>query len=69
MTVADMVRIASACDLKLESIRIEAPRFINEITTFIDEIPAFWHILGKNHPSLGADELFSGMYHIVFRAM
>jgi hypothetical protein len=29
-------------------------------------VDGFWELLRARHPSLGAEELFSGMIHIVF---
>lgn len=66
-TVSDMVRIASNYDLLPVTIITEPFRGLKKAIKCAKEIDNFWDIVEENHPSLSADEMFSGMYHILFR--
>ena len=67
LSVSDMVQIANTKGLRLHSVRCEAPRFASELQHIVEHIPNFWQIIKRNYPTLGAEELFSGMYHILFK--
>ena len=66
-TVPDMIQIAKDENFLPLIIITEPPRYLKKITNFISEIPNFWEIIRKNFPKLGADEVFSGMHHIILR--
>jgi len=49
------------------AIIVEPSRQIADTQKLISDVPGFWDILRDNHPSLGADEVFSGIHHILLR--
>ena len=66
-SVSDMVRIAHEKGFVVHGIQVEAPRYANAVAQYIYHIDSFWKTVWENYPRLGADELFSGMVHILFR--
>jgi hypothetical protein len=66
MTVHEMVTEAQKNNFMFKTVHFEAPRYIQKIFRYPDEIDGFWELTRERHPSLGAEEIFSGMIHIVF---
>lgn len=67
LTVSDMVRIARKYGFVMLGIVNEPTRHIDKVCHFVDDVEHFWDIVFKNHPRVSAEEIFSGMYHILFR--
>ena len=67
VTVSEMIRIARNHNFLPVVIITEPTRYIETVAKFIDDIDGFWEIIGENYPGLGAEEILSGMYHILFR--
>ena len=65
-TVSDMVRIARDYGFVPIVFICEPTRYINTVVQFIDEVDGFWKMVEENHPGVGADEIFSGIYHVLF---
>ena len=51
----------------LHGIKIEPPKYREKVFGRINDINNFWLILKTNFPSLNLEEMFSGIYHIVFK--
>jgi hypothetical protein len=66
-SVPDMVRIAADHGFEPVLVISEPPRYLQQVLPFIRHVEGFWDIVRKRYPNVGADELLSGMYHIVFR--
>ena len=66
-TVNEIVKIANSQNLDLIFISNEANRYKNKIFDKIKEKKNFWEIVWKNFPRVSAEELLSGMYHIVLQ--
>lgn len=66
-SVSDMVRIAATEGLEPVLVAAEPPRYISKVLPFIRDIDGFWDIVRRNYPSVSADEILSGMHHLVFR--
>ena len=66
-TVSDMVQIAGKFDLIPVAVICEPTRYIDEVYRFTQEVENFWDIIRENHKQVGVEEIFSGMYHILFR--
>ena len=66
-TVGEMVKIASMHGFSLQGIKYEPPRYAKKVFKYANIIDNFWEIVHENYPRLGADELFSGMTHILFK--
>jgi len=66
-TVSDLLRSARAHGLVPFAILNESPKYIGVVTRFIDEVGGFWEIVNENYPGLSAEEMFSGIYHILLR--
>lgn len=64
-SVSDMMRIANEKGFIVHGVQVEAPRYAKTVSQYIKEIPNFWATVWKNYPRVGADELFSGMIHIL----
>ena len=67
ITVSQMIKLARDYDFVPVSILSEPPRYIDTVYNFTEDVDGFWNIVQDNFPELSADELFSGIYHIVFR--
>ena len=66
-TVSQMVKIARKHKFMPLVIIAEPTRYIDTVAKFIDDIDNFWGIVESNYPYVGAEEVLSGMYHILFR--
>ena len=66
-TVSDMIEIAYDSGFYLHGIKIEPPKYREKVFGKINDINNFWLILKTNFPSLNLEEMFSGIYHIVFK--
>ena len=66
-TVSEMVKIASKHGFAMQGIKYEPPRYAKNVFKYSNIIENFWDIVHENYPRLGADELFSGMTHILFK--
>ena len=66
-TVSEMVKIARDYGFVPIAIICEPTRYINTVAQFIDEVDGFWEIVWDNHQRVGAEEVLSGMYHVLFR--
>ncbi len=66
MTIHEMVEVARTNNFVMKTVHFEAPRYIQRIIRFPEEVDGFWELLRARYPSLGAEEVFSGMIHIVF---
>jgi len=66
-SVSDMLKIASTHGFVPKTLMIEPARYVDRVLPFIGKIPKFWEILQSQYPNVSVEELFSGMYHIVFR--
>jgi hypothetical protein len=66
-TVSDMIKIAYDSGFYLHGIKIEPPKYREKVFGKINDINNFWLILKTNFPSLNLEEMFSGIYHIVFK--
>ena len=67
VTVSEMVKIARNNNFVPIVLISEPTRYIDSVYKFIDDIDGFWEIIRGNFPDVGTEELFSGMYHILFR--
>lgn len=66
-TVSDMIRIARDAGFVPISVIAEPPRYLDEAARKIEDVPGFWEMVRENHPGVPAEEVLSGMYHIVLR--
>lgn len=66
-TVPDMVRIAQSYGFLPKVIVTEPFRNIEQAQRYLNDLPGFWERVNRNFPSVGADEVFSGMHHIVLQ--
>ena len=66
-SVTDMLRIAEENGFSPIGIQIEPPRYLKTVVPFLKEIDTFWDIVWQNYPRVSAEELFSGIYHIVLQ--
>ena len=66
-SVSDMVRVAAEYGFTPLGIRVEPHKNIDRLATFVHSIDSFWDIVRSNYPSVSADEILSGMHHIVFK--
>jgi SAM-dependent methyltransferase len=66
-TVSGLLRHARTHGLVPFAILNESPRYIATVAKFIDEVPDFWAVVNDNYPDLSAEEMFSGIYHILLR--
>jgi hypothetical protein len=67
LSVPDMVRIALSEGFEPLLVVAEPPRYLSKVAPMIKSIPEFWPLVRKNYPSVGADEILSGMHHVVLR--
>lgn len=67
LSVPDMVRIALSEGFEPVLVAAEPPRYLSKVAPLIGDIPDFWKIVRKNYPSVGADEILSGMHHVILR--
>ena len=66
-SVSDMIKIGNKYNFILEGIKIEPTRYRKKVYKFTKEIKNFWEILHKNYPNISAEEVFSGIYHIILK--
>ncbi len=66
-SVSDMLRIARQHGWVPAMVITEPPRYIDRVLPLIDEVEGFWDIQRQVSPNVGAEELFSGMYHVMLR--
>jgi hypothetical protein len=65
-SVSDMLRIAAEAGFGLRLLVIEPPRYLPQVVPYIDEVDEFWEIKRSVYPEVSTEELFSGIYHVVF---
>jgi hypothetical protein len=65
-SVSDMLRIAAEAGFGLRLVVIEPPRYLPQVVPFIDEVDEFWEIKRSIYPEVSSEELFSGIYHVIF---
>lgn len=66
-SVSDMIKIANKYNFQLHGIKIEPPKYKDIVFNFINDIENFWNIIGENFPKISSEEVFSGIYHIIFK--
>ena len=66
-TVDDLIKYFTENNFTVHSIINESARYQNEVTKLIKEVPFFWKNIKKNYPNVSYQELFSGVYTIVFK--
>ena len=49
----------------MRAIQIEKPKYSNKTIEYINDVNNFWNIVWKNYPRASAEEILSGIYHIV----
>lgn len=64
-TVNELITIAQSNGFALKGIQIDKPKHLNRTIKYIKKIKNFWNIIWKNYPRVSADEVLSGIYHIV----
>jgi SAM-dependent methyltransferase len=67
--VPELVRMAQRQGFAPHAIINEPLRNFSEFQGFTEVVDDFWNIVRENWPGLGADEMFSGRYHIVLRRL
>jgi len=67
VTVPEMVKIARNHNFVPIVLISEPTRYIDSVYKYIDDVDKFWEIINKNFSDVGAEEVLSGMYHILFR--
>ncbi len=66
-SVSEMLKIAQKFGLFPISIVAEPARFISKVAPYTNKINGFWKKVSENYPDISTEELYSGMYHIVFK--
>lgn len=66
-TISQMVEMAGRNGFVLQALTNEPMRNAAKILPLQDQVPNFWEIIRRNHPTVSADEMFSGRYHVLFR--
>jgi hypothetical protein len=69
MTVSDMIRSAGKAGFVPVAVISEPTRYVNQVYSFLDHVEDFWQIVSRNFPGIGAEELLSGMYHVILRKL
>ena len=64
---SDMVKIAKEFGFILYGMKIDTPKHSSKTFEFINDIDQFWEIIQTNYPNLNAQEMFSGIAHIIFK--
>lgn len=64
-TVNEFLTICQNHGFVLKGIQIEKSRNSIKTSEFIKDIKNFWSIVWKNYPRVSAEEVLSGIYHIV----
>ena len=66
-TVGQLVNFAVSSGFSLLSVSCTSPRYISNSTKFYRSIPDIYDTVRCNYPHVTSEELFSGIYHIVFK--
>lgn len=66
-TMSQLTGIARRHGFILHLSITEPNRNLSRYHCFIDEVPEFWEIVRRNHPTVSVDEMFSGRCHVMFR--
>ncbi|MDH3912879.1 MAG: hypothetical protein OEU09_16455 [Rhodospirillales bacterium] len=66
-TMSGLVKIAYEHGFLPVTIINEPLRNLAEFHRLAESVEGFWDMARENYPDLGAEEMFSGRYHIVFR--
>lgn len=69
VTVSGMIQLAADLGFLPIAVIVEPSRHLLKTQSFIGGIDGFWEMIGENFPSVGAEEMFSGIYHILFRSV
>lgn len=64
-TVNELLSIAQKRGFFMRAIQIEKPKYSNKTIEYINDVNNFWNIVWKNYPRASAEEILSGIYHIV----
>ncbi len=67
MAVSQMVQVANKHGFIPVAVLAEPPRYMEQVAGYAEQIPHFWETIHENYPHVPAEEVFSGMYHILFR--
>lgn len=65
--MSDMMMMAQNNGFEMFAVINEPMRHIGRAQKLIGLIPDFWRLIHANWPSVSAEEMFSGRYHIVFK--
>ena len=63
--VSRMIRLAQKEGFLPLAIIVEPSHHVARTAAFVSHVDGFWEIVRENYPEVGADELFSSMYHIL----
>lgn len=66
-SVTNMLTIAQESGFLVQGIQYEAPRYGNRVFPFTEDVDGFWDIVWENYPRLSAEEVFSGIVHLVLK--
>lgn len=65
-TISDMLRRAQEHGWLPVVVLSEPPRYLKQAVAGLEDIPGFWNIVWSHYPHLSVDEVFSGIYHLIF---
>lgn len=68
-TLSGLLQIALRHGFYTHTVVNEPLRNTAQIQPLVNEVPNFWNLVRANHPTVAADELFSGRYHLLFRRL
>lgn len=68
-TLSGLLQIALRHGFYTHTVINEPLRNTAQIQPLVNEIDCFWDLVRANHPTVSADELFSGRYHLLFRRL
>lgn len=66
-SVNELLIMANQSGLVVEQTLYESPHYSDKVTRLTPKIPRFWELVNGRYPKVSADEVLSGLIHIVLR--
>ena len=61
-----MIKIGNKNGFILKGIKIEPTKYNKITSNFVNDVVNFWDLVKTNFPYVSSEEIFSGIYHVVF---